>query len=103
MTRHHFVPLSIITTFASDQVWRVVKAAPEIQARIAMADKAVVANSQKSSCWPICVYQKDRKRVIRKLAKDVCSAPNLYGVLDYKDHLIRALIRYNLQTGEISL
>jgi hypothetical protein len=102
MTLHHFVPLSVITTFASDQVWRVVKAAPEIRARIAISDKAVIAGGQKRN-WPICIYEKDRKSITRKLAKDVCSAPNLYGVLDYEDQLIRALIRYNLQAVEIPL
>ena len=97
MTKHHFVPVSIISTFASDQAWRVVNAAPDTRARIANVDKEVMANGQKKRCWPICVYQKDRKRMTRMEARDVCSMPNLYSVLDQNEQLIRALIRYILE------
>ena len=97
MTKHHFVPVSILSTFASDQAWRIVNAAPEIRARIVETDKKVMANQQKKRRWPICVYEKNRKRITRMEAKDVCSMPNLYGVLDQNEQLIRALMRYVLE------
>ena len=102
MTRHHFVPLSIVSTFTSDQAWRLINAAPEKCAQIARADQAVIASGQKRN-WPVCVFEKEHRRLTRKVARDVCSASNLYGILNYDDQLIRALTRYNLQAEETPL
>lgn len=102
MPRHHFIPLSIITTFASSEAWRVVNQPDDIRKKIAKNDKKVLKTGQKRN-WPVCVFDKDKKELIRKLAGKVCSRANLYGVIDYEDQLIRAMIRYFLSSKDIPL
>ena len=97
MTKHHFVPVSIISAFASDQAWQLVKEAEDIQKRIANSDRAVMSKKNKKRLWPICVYEKSSKRMIRMKAEDVCSMPNLYSVPDPNDQVTRALIRFILE------
>jgi hypothetical protein len=97
MTKHHFIPVSIISSFASDQAWQLVKETEDIQRRIANSDKVVMSKKDKKRLWPICVYEKNSKRMTRMKAEDVCSTPNLYSVHDPNNQLTRALIRYILE------
>ena len=96
MTRHHYIPISILSTFASAEAWRVVKAPSEVRARIALADENTINYGQVRS-WPVVVYEKEKHKLTRKLIGQVCSQAGLYGIVDYNDRLARALFRFNLQ------
>lgn len=93
MSRHHFVPLSIIREFASADAWRLVNATPKVQLKIAQNDLAVLQKKQEYSKWPICVYDKHSHRLERMLARDVCSIRNLYGVDQADDPLTRGIVK----------
>jgi hypothetical protein len=90
--------MSIIKEFASPEAWRVVHASSEEKARIARADQEIMAYGKPHN-WPICVYEKDVKKLTRKPARQVCSQVNLYTVIDDDSKLTRAVIRYTLQAN----
>lgn len=96
MARHHYIPLSILSSFACPQAWKSVDASHDLKARIASVDSKTILHGQKRH-WPICIYEKDTQRLTRKPAGKVCSQPGLYGILNYNDKLTRAFIRFNLQ------
>lgn len=96
MARHHYIPLSILSSFACTQAWKAVDGSHELKARIALVDSKTILQGQKRH-WPICVYEKDIQKLTRKPAGKVCSQPGLYGLLNYNDKLTRAFIRFNLQ------
>jgi hypothetical protein len=102
MAHHHYIPLSILSSFASTQAWKVVQVSEELKARIALADSKIIVHGQKRH-WPICVYEKDTQKLTRKPAGKVCSQPGLYGILNYNDKLTRALIRLNLQLDSFDI
>lgn len=96
MPRHHYIPVSVLRTFASRDAWKVVKAPGDIKRKIALSDKNSINHGPVRN-WPVVVYEKGTKRLTRKVIGQVCSAPQLYRVPDYNDQLIRAIVRLNLR------
>lgn len=96
MSRHHYIPVSVLSRFASIEAWKVVSASREVKDRIAQIDSETIASARQRN-WPLCVYEKENRRFTRKLVKQVCSQAGFYGVLDYNDTLTRAMIRSLLQ------
>jgi len=90
--------MSILSSFACSESWKVVPASDEIKARIGLADLNTIKQGQKRH-WPICVYEKDSHKLTRKPAGKVCSQTGLYGILNYDDVLTRALIRFNIEVN----
>ena len=91
MTLHHYVPVSVISNFASAEAWRLVNASDEVRAKIASNDAKNMSSGNRRK-FPICVYDKISRTSARKLAKDVCSQQNLYKVVSCDDKLARDLI-----------
>jgi|GEM_PF-4754005 len=88
MTLHHYVPVSVISNFASVEAWRLVSASDEVRAKIASNDAKNMASGNRRK-FPICVYDKISRTSARKLAKDVCSQQNLYKVVSCDDKRAR--------------
>ena len=91
-----------MSTFASAEAWKVVKAPSEVRARIAFVDKNTINCGQVRN-WPVVVYEKEKHKLTRKLIGQVCSQAGLYGVVDYNDRLTRAIFRFNLQNQNSDL
>jgi hypothetical protein len=96
MPRHHYIPISVLRTFASRDAWKVLEAPTEIKQRIASSDRNCIEHGQTRN-WPVVVYDKREKRFTRSTIGHTCSAPQLYKVPDYDDQLIRAIVRLNLR------
>jgi uncharacterized protein DUF4238 len=47
--------------------------------------------------WPVIVYRKSARRVTRSTIGKTCSAAELYRIPDYKEQLIRGIVRLNLR------
>ena len=56
----------------------------------------------KTRSLPLCVLEKATGHLQRRVARDVCSQPNLYTLLDHEDPLVRGLVRYNLSLRDRS-
>ncbi len=95
MARHHYIPISILSTFASTDAWRAVDASSDVKSRIANNDRETILYGQQRN-WPVCVYEKDRHRLTRKPIGKVFSQAGLYQVPDYNDRLTRAFVHFNL-------
>ncbi|HLB45795.1 MAG TPA: DUF4238 domain-containing protein, partial [Anaerolineales bacterium] len=98
MPLHHYVPLSVISEFASAESWKVVRASRKEKARIARLDAEAIKRVDKRK-WPICIYEKDKHRLTRKPAEKVCSQIGLYRVPNYNYRENRALIRRSLENS----
>lgn len=101
MTRHHYIPVNILSTFTSKEAYQVVSVSPEIKKRIASTDAKVISGGQTRN-WPLVVYEKDKQKLTRKLIGQTCSETGLYGVVDPNDRFTRALIRFNLEFDDKS-
>ncbi len=99
MTQHHYVPVSVLSSFVSEEAWKVVEASRDVRAKIALVDKNTIKYGQVRN-RPLVVYDKYEKRFTRRSVGQVCSAARLYSVPDYNDKLTRAMFRYNLQFRE---
>ena len=91
MTLHHYVPVSVISNFASAEAWRLVNASDKVRAKIASIDAKNMTSGNRRK-FPICVYDKISRTSARKLAKDVCSQQNLYKVVKCDDKAARDLL-----------
>lgn len=96
MPRHHYIPISVLRTFASADAWKVVCAPNDAKRRIAMSDKNRLDHGQTRN-WPVVVYRKSTKEITRSTVGHVCSAAELYRLPDYSDQLIRGIVRLNLR------
>ena len=77
MARHHFVPLSVISNFASPDAWRLVRhSSRKVVKRL---DQQALARGNKRN-WPICIYEKDKRELSRTIAEKVCSQVGLYAI-----------------------
>src|SRR5258706_14469814 len=100
MSRHHYIPGSILSLYASSEAWRLVHASKQLKDVIALSDQQVIAVGQRRH-WPLCVYDKRRNVFERRLLGKVCSSANFYVLPNYSDPLLRGMIRQNLQVFEV--
>jgi hypothetical protein len=88
--------MSVLRTFVSRDAWKVVSAPAKVRRQIALSDDNCITHGQTRN-WPVVVYEKQAKRVTRRIIGQVCSSPQLYRLPDYDDQLVRAIIRLNLR------
>lgn len=93
MRLHHYVPVSVLASFGTEDAASVVRTSPTQRNDIRNRDRAVLAGTNKRE-YPLIVYNLRRGRYDRKLARTVCCQRDLYGLEDRDDPLYRALMRY---------
>ncbi len=96
MARHHYVPGSVLGTYASAEAWRLVRAPKDLKSQIAKSDAHVMDKGQRRH-WPLCVYDKNQNVFERRLLGKVCSSADFYSLPKYDDPLLRGMVRQNLE------
>jgi hypothetical protein len=100
MSRHHFIPGSILRLFASSEAWRLVRhTTKETKKTISISDQKVLTVGQPRH-WPLCVYDKHANIFERRLLGKVCSSADFYALSNYEDPVLRGIIRQNFQAFE---
>lgn len=98
MPRHHFVPAFILRNFASAEAWRL-RAPGATKRKVAENDKRVLQHASSRS-WPLCVLDKGKGRIERRVLRDVCSLTNFYALPEYEDPVLRGIVRHTLRSVE---
>jgi hypothetical protein len=89
---HHFVPAFLVANFASADAALCI-ADQGAQARVLALDAKRLSSRSERRKWPVVVWRKDERRLIRGTAEKVLCEENFYRYGDLTHPLLRGLLR----------